>query len=151
MHGDCALGSITVGGSSAFNATATTAAQDYQASCPIAAISLQEDSSGKGINDLVDGKIQIANAELPIAQARQLAKTDLNATSIGIIPFVVIVHTAVVGIDSLTSTQLQKIYSGSVTNWKQLNGPDLPVKAVGVPRHPLVRVPRLNNLCWGLA
>ena len=39
-------------------------------------------------------------------------------------PLVVIVHDSVTGITNITGDQIKGIYSGQITNWKELGGPD---------------------------
>ncbi|GCE28726.1 hypothetical protein KDA_42100 [Dictyobacter alpinus] len=131
VRGDCAPGSISAGGSSAFADTARAAAKDYQVTCPVATITIQDDSSGKGLSDLKENKIQIANSELPVSRANQAAQIDLDANAIGIIPFVLIVNASVEKVDNLTKDQLRGLYDGSITNWNKVGGPDLKVQVVG--------------------
>lgn len=39
-------------------------------------------------------------------------------------PLVVVVHKSVTGINNITGDQIKSIYSGQITNWKELGGPD---------------------------
>jgi phosphate transport system substrate-binding protein len=66
-----------------------------------------------------------SNDELKLAKD---AGVTLDITPIAKDGFVFLVNTAN-PIDSLTVEQIQDIYTGKITNWKELGGPDLAIKA----------------------
>ncbi len=53
----------------------------------------------------------------------------LYGTSIGVIIFTVVVNKDT-GLTDLTTAQVRAIFAGSITNWRQLGGADLPVRIV---------------------
>jgi phosphate transport system substrate-binding protein len=88
--------------------------------------------SGTGIKSLVEGELAFAQSSRPlndreksIAQQRGLA---LEQIPIAIDGLAVAVNPKL-NIPGLTLDQLKSIYTGKVTNWKELGGPDVPLKA----------------------
>ncbi len=133
VQGQCAIGfPANISGSSAFRATVGDAAEKYRSACPIAVFNISSSSSGAGIQDLEQGKIQIANSELSLKDANY-AYTDLSENQVAVIVFTLIINKNVAGINTLTRTQITNIYNGTFKNWKQVGGPDLPIVLVGRP------------------
>jgi phosphate transport system substrate-binding protein len=94
---------------------------------------IPQPSTGKGIEMLIEGKLDFAlasrtvnNEEQTRAQARgfYLKQIPVAYDAIG-----VAVHPDL-EIDGLTIDQLVGIYIGRLTNWQQLGGADLPIRAL---------------------
>jgi len=125
----CTFGSIQVSGSTSFYNTVVHEAQNYKASCPVSSISVDESSSGTGLSDLENGRLNIANSEI-IAPA----SAGLQDHQVAVILFALIVNKDV-DITNLTTIQIQAIYNGTDTNWQQVDtgksGQSLPIKVIG--------------------
>ncbi|MFP4053761.1 MAG: phosphate ABC transporter substrate-binding protein, partial [Phycisphaerae bacterium] len=89
--------------------------------------------SGDGISDLVDGKCDIAMLSRPLKLSEYRA-----AVAMGVLPclhtiemdaLAVIVHPGN-PIKGLTREQIRDIYTGKITNWKQVGGHDLVIVPV---------------------
>jgi phosphate transport system substrate-binding protein len=134
FQGECALGPIplAVNGSSAFYPTAQAEAASYHASCPLAFFSVGSSSSGAGLRMLVNGSVEIADSELSAKEAGYPA-AGLVEHRVALIVFTVIVNRSVNGVRSLTRDQVSAIYTGGITNWSAVGGPDLPITVVGRP------------------
>ena len=88
-------------------------------------------SSGAGIKMLIDEKVAFAESSRPISeeeynQARQKG-FKLEQIPVAIDGLAVAVNPNL-NIPGLTLDQLKSIYTGKTTNWKQLGGPDIPIK-----------------------
>lgn len=94
--------------------------------------------SGRGLSDLSGGLADVAmiggslkgvadaaNKEKP-GSVDVAAMKEIPLTSIKI---AVVTHPGV-GVKSLTGDQVKDVFSGKVTNWKEVGGADLPVKVV---------------------
>ncbi|NEO53616.1 MAG: phosphate ABC transporter substrate-binding protein [Okeania sp. SIO3B5] len=57
----------------------------------------------------------------------------LNFRKVAKDALVVAIHPSVTGVTNLTTKQLKAIYSGSLTNWKQLGGPDAEILLLDRP------------------
>ncbi|MBI4743005.1 MAG: substrate-binding domain-containing protein [Betaproteobacteria bacterium] len=98
--------------------------------------------TGRGTLALIDGKISMATVgdtlEDSVGAAKKAAKAEnreitvpgnLVYTKIGADEQVVIVHKSN-PVTELTKAQLKDIGTGKITNWKDVGGPDLPIKVV---------------------
>jgi phosphate transport system substrate-binding protein len=134
LQGNCAfnLSPVNISGSSAFYTTALTQAKAYRETCPIATLNIASSDSAAGLTQLEAKNLDIANSELSPKEAGY-PYNDLLEHQVAIIVFTLIVNKDVTGLNSLTQDQITRIYNGSITNWKQVNGPDLPIVLFGRP------------------
>ena len=86
---------------------------------------------------LLNGEISFAQIALPIKDAEYSKAKDrgftLEQVPVGIDAIVVFTHPDL-SIPGLSVDQLQDIYKGKITNWKQVGGPDLPIVAFARPK-----------------
>ena len=118
---------INVKGSTTVLPLAQAAAETYMANHPEASISISGGGSGTGIAALIDGDVDIAMA------SRKMKDSEIeNAEANGIDPVEHVIAwdglTVVVNpanpVDQLTYDQIKGIYDGSISNWKDVGGPD---------------------------
>ncbi|MEM9980569.1 MAG: substrate-binding domain-containing protein [Cyanobacteria bacterium P01_D01_bin.2] len=55
------------------------------------------------------------------------ANHQLTYLTLAETPMVMVVHNSVTGITDITSDQIRAIYSGQISNWQTLGGPDAPI------------------------
>jgi phosphate transport system substrate-binding protein len=125
---------ISVKGSDTMVNLAQKWAEVYMQKNPSISIQVTGGGSGTGIAALLNGTVNLANA------SRELKDSELETAKIkNINPVVyevaldgiaVIVHPDN-KIDNLTIQQLSNIFSGKITNWKQLGGPDMIITLYG--------------------
>lgn len=125
---------ITVKGSDTMVNLAQKWAEEYMKIHPEVTIQVTGGGSGTGIAALLNKTTEIANA------SRDLKNSEIeDAKGKGITPVVhqvaldgiaVIVHPES-KVDNLTIKQLSDIFSGKITNWKQVGGADLPITLYG--------------------
>jgi phosphate transport system substrate-binding protein len=117
-------GSITVSGSSALLPLMEKTIEKFNEKNPDAQISAQAGGSGTGLTQVSDGTVDIGNSDvfaeekLDAAKAKELVDHKVVAQGFGV------VVSKSLGLDNLTSAQIKDIFSGKVTNWKQVGGPD---------------------------
>jgi phosphate transport system substrate-binding protein len=89
-------------------------------------------SSSSGIKSLIQGELTIAQSSRPINEqeikAAQQRGFSLKQITVAIDGLAVAVHPNL-DIPGLTIEQLKLIYTGKVTNWSQVGGPNIPIKA----------------------
>ncbi|MDJ0681654.1 MAG: substrate-binding domain-containing protein [Xenococcaceae cyanobacterium MO_167.B52] len=95
--------------------------------------------SGTGIKMLLQGDLDFAHSSRSIEPEEHILAHQqgftlreyhiaIDAIAIGVHPSLPVL--------SLTVEELKKIYLGEITNWKELNGPDLPITAfTRIPKH----------------
>ena len=119
---------ITIAGSTALLPLVKDAAGEYQQAHPEIKISVSGGGSGTGINQVAAKAIDIGDSDI-------LAPThpELHDNRVAVVGFAIIVHPAT-GVKNLTKAQLQGIFSGKTTNWKEVGGSDQKIVVVNRPR-----------------
>ncbi|PRR78594.1 Phosphate-binding protein PstS 1 precursor [Clostridium liquoris] len=127
-------GTITAVGSTALQLLVQEAGKSYSTKNPGANISVQGGGSGTGINQVVEGAVQIGNsdvtAESKLGKDKAKELVDHKVCAIGF----AIVTNKDVKVDSLTKAQIADIFTGKITNWKQVGGQDLAINVVNRPK-----------------
>lgn len=131
--GDAGSGSITIKGSDTMVHLVTNWAEAYMAAHPGAQISVTGGGSGTGIAAILNGTTALCMAsrdvkdkERALAQARG---TSFSEHVVARDAIAVVVHSEN-PVQSLTLDQLRRIFTGAVTNWSQVGGPDLAMQAL---------------------
>ncbi|HQM21957.1 MAG TPA: PstS family phosphate ABC transporter substrate-binding protein [Deltaproteobacteria bacterium] len=118
---------ITIKGSTTVLPVAQIGAEVFMDRHPGADISVQGGGSGVGIASLIDGTTQIATS------SRKIKKEETaKAKAAGVHPFETIVAMDGIAVavnpsnsmDRLTTPQIRDIYTGKVSNWKEIGGDD---------------------------
>lgn len=125
---------ISVKGSDTMVNLAQKWAEVYMQGHPNVSIQVTGGGSGTGVASLLNGTLDLANS------SRELKDSELEtAKQKGVTPVVyevaldgiaVIVHPDN-KIENLTVKQVSDIFSGKITNWKQLGGPDMMITLYG--------------------
>jgi len=123
----CYAEKIVVEGSTTVLPIAQKAAEVFMNNTPGADISVRGGGSGVGIASLLDKACDIADSSRAIKDT-ELDKAAANGVSpkanvIAMDGICVIVHPSN-NTDALTKKQIKNIYTGAISNWKQLGGPD---------------------------
>ncbi|HLI06216.1 MAG TPA: phosphate ABC transporter substrate-binding protein [Ktedonobacteraceae bacterium] len=122
-------GQITADGSTALAPLAKAVATDYEKQCSSATITVNLGGSKTGLSDVEAGNVQIGDSDI----FRLANQTDLVDHQVAIVVFVIVVNPQVTGVTNLTTAQLQGIYSGTITNWSQVGGPNMKIVVVSRP------------------
>lgn len=128
-------GKVTVSGSSALLPLAKDAAQKFKAKNDQVSITLNAGGSGAGLKQVSEGSVDIGNSDvfakekLPEAKAAELVDHKVAVTVMA----PVVSKEIGTNVKSLTKAQLQDIFTGKVTNWKDVGGPDEAVVLIARP------------------
>jgi phosphate transport system substrate-binding protein len=126
--------SLTIAGSTALLPLVKDASGVYQGQHPDVKISVSGGGSGTGINQISSKAIDIGDSD--ILAPEQPALVDNRVAVIG---FAIVVNPGVT-IKNLTKKQVQGIFSGAITNWKQVGGPDQKIVVINRTRGSGTRV-----------
>lgn len=128
----CVRGTITVTGSTAFGQTAANdLSAQYQRSCSASKIGVMPDDSSEGVSSLaITTDPTMRATDIAMSDGPQPQYHQLIGQQVAVIIFSVVVNKQT-GVSSLTTDDLRGIYSGRITNWRQLGGPDIPITIVG--------------------
>ncbi|MCX7884516.1 MAG: phosphate ABC transporter substrate-binding protein [Caloramator sp.] len=116
-------GTIKCSGSTALMPIVKAAAEDFMKANPKVSIEVAGGGSGTGIKNVQDGVVDIGNSDV--------FSDDKNLVDhqIALIPFLFIVNPDVT-VSNLTKDQLIKIFSGKITNWKEVGGADKKITVI---------------------
>ncbi|MCD6283601.1 phosphate ABC transporter substrate-binding protein [bacterium] len=124
---------IVMDGSTTVGPIAKAFAEYYMKTHPSVNITISESGSGNGVKSLLNGKCDIANLsrfmkpnEFSACVAKGIMPVAHTIAMDGVAP---IVHPSN-GVKALTMKQLKGIYTGKITNWKQLGGPDMKIVVI---------------------
>ncbi len=117
-------GEITYDGASSFQALVEAAGEKFMEQYPDVIISGSGNGSGKGLTAVASGTVTIGNsdvfAETKLDESDAAKLVDHEVAVVGMGPVV----SKNVTVDNLTLAQLKDIFSGTVTNWKEVGGDD---------------------------
>ena len=117
-------GEITYDGASSFQALVEAAGEKFMDENPDVSISGSGNGSGTGLTSVASGTVTIGNSDvfaetkLDESQAKNLVDHEIAVVGMG--PVV----SKNVKVDDLTLEQLKGIFSGQITNWKEVGGAD---------------------------
>lgn len=125
---------IVINGSTTVLPFAQVAVERFMTANPEVKISISGGGSGNGFKALIDKTASIANASRAIKESEiEQAKTN------GVEPFETVVALDCIvpvvhptnPVKELSGEQLKKIYTGEVSNWKEVGGENKPIVVVG--------------------
>jgi phosphate transport system substrate-binding protein len=117
----CVGGTVTASGSTALLPLAQKAATDYHAQCGSATINVSGGGSSAGLSNVNSGTSDIGDSDVPASAAPGVNQANLQDHQVAIVIFTVVANNGA-GVGSLTTAQVQSIFSGKVNNWNQVGG-----------------------------
>ena len=129
------ISKLTVKGSDTMVILSQKWAEVYMKKNPGASIQVTGGGSGVGLAALINGSTDIANSSRPI-KAAEVEKLKARYNTLGVeIPCakdgLSVYLNKANPVSTLTIKQLGQIFSGKITNWSAVGGPDAPIKLYG--------------------
>lgn len=114
---------ITIVGSSAMQLLAEQAGNDYRLAHPNSNIVVQGGGSGTGLSQVQAGAVEIGTSDVFAETQKGIKASALRDHPIAVVGIVPIANKDT-GVKNLSRQQLEKIFSGEITNWRQVGGKD---------------------------
>ena len=129
---------LQIAGSSTVLPVVSVAAEEYTQANPSIQLIISAGGSGLGINQLAQGRLDIAMTSRAISKSEQeqYPQIDFVFHAIGRDAVVPVVSSEIYhsGVTALSLTQIAKIYRGEIQNWKELGGPDKEILVIDKER-----------------
>jgi phosphate transport system substrate-binding protein len=122
-------GSLVISGSTALQPLAAAAAEEFMNKNPKVSIQVNGGGSGTGLSQVSQGAVQIGNSDVFAEEKTISGLTDNKVAVVGMTAAV----NPKVGIKDIKKSDLIKVFTGQIKNWKELGGADQKITLVNRP------------------
>lgn len=119
---------ISAAGSTALQPLVKLAGDDFMAKNAGVQVNISGGGSMTGLNNVASGSIEIGNSD--VIAPDTLKSAGLIDHQVVVAPFILIVSKDVT-VDNLTKAQAKDIFTGKITNWKDVGGKDAKISIIG--------------------
>ncbi|MGG0741012.1 phosphate ABC transporter substrate-binding protein [Niallia taxi] len=129
---DGTSGSLVVSGSSAMQPLIAAAAEEFMAENPNADIQVNAGGSGTGLSQVSEGSVDIGNSDVYAEEKEGIDASKLVDHKVAVVGIAAAVNPNV-GITDISKEDLIKVFTGKITNWKDVGGKDQKIVLVNRP------------------
>lgn len=119
---------ITAAGSTALQPLVKLAGDEFMKKNNGIQVNISGGGSFTGLNNAATGAVDIGNSDVEVTD--ELKDKGLVDHQVAVAPFLIIVNKDVM-VDSLTKAQMKDIFTGKITNWKDVGGKDQKIAIIG--------------------
>lgn len=120
-------GTVTISGSTTVQPVAQEAADQFMEENPGINVTVQGGGSSVGITQVSEGTVDIGDSSRELKDEEQdLGLVDHKVA----FDVIVIIINPDVSVDNLTADQAKGIFTGTINNWSQVGGSDLPITVI---------------------
>jgi phosphate transport system substrate-binding protein len=125
-------GSLVISGSSAMQPLVAAAAEEFMNENPKVDIQVNAGGSGTGLSQVAEGSVQIGNSDVFAEEKEGIPADQLVDHRVAVVGITAAVNPKV-GIDDISKEDLIKVFTGKITNWKDVGGKDQKIVLVNRP------------------
>ncbi|MEH7076649.1 phosphate ABC transporter substrate-binding protein [Neobacillus drentensis] len=125
-------GTLSISGSSAMQPLVAAAAEEFMAENPKVDIQVNAGGSGTGLSQVAEGSVQIGNSDVFAEEKEGIPAGQLVDHKVAVVGMTAAVNPKV-GIKDIKKADLIKVFTGKITNWKELGGADQKIVLVNRP------------------
>lgn len=121
-------GSVSLAGSTSMQKLCEAMMESFGEAYPDITVTAEYTGSGAGLEALAGGKTDIGNASRSLKDGEKEAGAVENVVAID---GIAVITDKANPVTDLTSEQLADVYTGKITNWKDLGGEDAAIVVIG--------------------
>lgn len=121
---------ITAAGSTALQPLAQAAAKEFMSKNAGVQVNVSGGGSFTGLNNVTSGSADIGNSDVSVEGNADFKDKGLVDHQVAVEPFLIITNKDV-AVDDLSQAQLTDIFTGKITNWKEVGGQDAKITIIG--------------------
>lgn len=121
---------VTAGGSTALQPMVEHASMSYMKQNPDEIIMVQGGGSGVGLAQVAAGSFQIGNSDIFAEEKSGIAVDKIIDHKVAVIGFAPIINKKL-KVKNLSQQELIDIFTGKITNWKEVGGQDQKITVIG--------------------
>lgn len=125
-------GQLVISGSSAMQPLVAAAAEEFMNQNPKVDIQVNAGGSGTGLSQVAEGSVAIGNSDVFAEEKEGIPADQLVDHKVAVVGMTAAVNPKV-GIKDISKEDLIKVFTGKITNWKELGGADQKIVLVNRP------------------
>ena len=129
--GSAASGSVVIAGSTSVQPLSEAMSEVYMEENPDVTVEVQGGGSGQGIKSIEDGIADIGSLSREVGEDE---KGSISEEYVIAKDGVAVIVNADVNVDDLSLEQIKGIYTGEITNWSEVGGPDEEIILISRPQ-----------------